>query len=258
LTAPVLYEELGTIARVTLNRPDALNSFTAEVGSAVRAAFERVGAADHLRAAVFTGAGRGFSAGADLKQGFPSPEATLAQLEEHFAPAIETMLALPKPIVAAVEGFATGIGASFALASDIVLLGKSAFLQVPFARIGLVPDGGMCWQLAARLGPRVAFELAMSGERVPAERCVALGLANRVVPDGEVCTHAEAFARELASAAPLALAGTKRLLGQAAALGLAGTMSAEAKEQAKCIASSDFREGVRSFIEKRPPKFTGR
>jgi 2-(1,2-epoxy-1,2-dihydrophenyl)acetyl-CoA isomerase len=168
------------------------------------------------------------------------------------------MLALPKPIIAAVEGFATGIGASFALASDIVLLGKSAFLQVPFARIGLVPDGGMCWQLATRLGPRVAFELAMSGERVPAERCVALGLANRVVPDGEVCAHAEALARELALAAPLALAGTKRLLGQAAALGLAGTMSAEAKEQAKCIASGDFREGVRSFIEKRAPKFSGR
>jgi 2-(1,2-epoxy-1,2-dihydrophenyl)acetyl-CoA isomerase len=258
VSAAILYEEIGTIARVTLNRPDALNSFTAELGTAIREAFERVGAAEQVRAVVFTAAGRGFSAGAELKQGFPSPEETLAQLEEHYAPAIATMLALPKPIVAAVEGFATGIGASFALASDIVLLGKSAFLQVPFARIGLVPDGGMCWQLATRLGPRVAFELAMSGERVPAERCVALGLANRVVPDGEVCAHAEKFARELAMAAPLALAGTKRLLGQAAALGLAGTMSAEAKEQAKCIASADFREGVRSFIEKRAPKFTGR
>jgi 2-(1,2-epoxy-1,2-dihydrophenyl)acetyl-CoA isomerase len=258
LSDPVLYAVAKNVASITLNRPDALNSFTKPFGNAVRMALTRAAEDFTVRAVVLAANGRGFSAGAELKGKFPSSAETLSQLEEEYAPGISLIGTMPKPVIVAVEGFAAGIGASYVLACDIVLLGASAFLQVPFSKIGLVPDGGMCWQLATRLGHRLAFEIAMLGERLSAERCVQLGLANRVVPDGMAFAHAEEIAEQLASAAPLALAGTKQLLRNAAGLGLDATMQAEAVRQAACIDSGDFREGVQAFVEKRVPRFTGR
>jgi 2-(1,2-epoxy-1,2-dihydrophenyl)acetyl-CoA isomerase len=258
MSESVLYSLQNSVASITLNRPGELNSFTKPFGHAIRLALARAAEDAAVRAVVLSANGRGFSAGAELKGEFPSSEETLAQLEEEYAPGVRLISGMPKPVIAAVEGFATGIGASYVLACDIVLLGESAFLQVPFSKIGLVPDGGMCWQLATRLGHRLAFEIAMSGERLSADRCVHLGLANRVVPDGMTFAHAEELADRLAAAAPLALAGTKRLLREAAGLGLDATMSAEAVQQAKCIDSADFREGVQAFVEKRPPRFAGR
>ena len=257
MTDIVRYEERGPIAIITLNRPQSLNSFTSELGQAILGAFAQAGRAAAVRAVVFTGAGRGFSAGAELKGGFPEPATTIAQLEEDYSPGVAAIASLPKPVIAAVNGFATGIGASFALACDMVFLAETAFLQVPFARIGLVPDGGMSWQLASRLGPRLAFELAMSGERIPASRCVELGLANRTVPDGELLHVACAAAETLSHCAPLAMAGTKRLLRKAVDLGFEATLHEEAIEQGRCVGSHDFREGVQAFIDKRKPRFTG-
>ncbi|MGB8327304.1 MAG: enoyl-CoA hydratase-related protein [Steroidobacteraceae bacterium] len=254
----VLYEERGAIAVITLNRPQSLNAVTGELANAIERAFERAAAGAAVRAVVFAAAGRGFSAGAELKGDIPSVDDAIQQLEKKFNPAIRAITLLPKPVVAAVSGFATGIGTSFALACDMVLLGEQAFLQVPFARIGLVPDGGMCWHLATRLGPRHAFELAMTGERIAATRCVELGLANRAVPDDRLLAEACAVAEKLAECAPLAAAGTKRLLLRAIDLGLEGTMREEAVEQRRCLGSGDFREGVRAFMAKRAPRFSGK
>jgi 2-(1,2-epoxy-1,2-dihydrophenyl)acetyl-CoA isomerase len=253
----VLYEERGAVALITLNRPAALNTFNEGFGHEILKSLDRAQTSAAVRAVVLTGAGRGFSAGAELKPPFPSVATMVARLEEEYAPGILAIAAMPKPVIAAVNGFATGIGASYALACDLLLIEASAFLQSPFARIGLVPDGGLCWQLATRLGPRLAFELACSGERVAAQRCVELGLANRMVADGKVVEEALAMAEKLAEAAPLALAGTKRLLRSAAELGLAATLREETLEQAQRLASADFSEGVAAFLEKRKPKFSG-
>jgi len=207
---------------------------------------------------VLTGAGRGFSAGADLNVLPPAGVEVAAMLENEFGPGILAIAELPKPVIAAVNGFASGIGAAYALACDMVVMGEKAFMQLPFARIGLVPDGGLTWQFAQRMGPRLAFEFALSGERIPAARCIELGLANKAVPDESLLDEACALAERLAAAAPLALAGTKQLLRRAPSLDLAAAIRAEAEIQKDCIDSEDFREGVRAFFEKRAAKFSGR
>ena len=254
----VLYEERGRVAVITWNRPDALNTFTREMRLGIVDALKKCADADHIRAVVLTGAGRGFSAGADLNGLPPAGVEVAAMLEKEFGPGILAIAELPKPVIAAVNGFASGIGAGYVLACDMVVMGEQAFLQLPFAKIGLVPDGGLTWQFAERIGPKLAFELALSGDRIPAARCIELGLANKAVPDAEILNEACALAERLADAAPIALAGTKRLLRRAPSLDLAGAIREEGSIQKDCIDSDDFREGVKAFFDKRAPRFSGR
>lgn len=256
----VLYDIEANVATVTLNRPDALNAFDDSLRVGVLQALQKAAADSAVRAVVLTGAGRAFSAGADLRStgsGENLGAKVEWQLREEFNPGVLAIAQMPKPVVAAVPGFATGIGLGYALACDVVVMGRTAFFQVPFARIGLVPDGGVTWQITQALGPRVAFEVALSGEKIPAERCVQLGLANRLVDDDQVLTAATAWARQLAQAAPLALAGLKRNVRRATTADLASTLSDEISAQVVCLDSTDFREGVKAFFEKRGARFTG-
>jgi 2-(1,2-epoxy-1,2-dihydrophenyl)acetyl-CoA isomerase len=255
----VLYEQRGAVALITLNRPQNLNSFNNALRVALQGAVARAADDESVRAVVLTGAGRGFSAGADLAAGeMPNGTIVVKILEDEYGPTILRLANMPKITIAAVNGFAAGIGVGFALACDLVVMGEGGFLQVPFNRIGLVPDGGVCWQLVERLGHHRALEFALEAERVPASRCVELGLANRAVPDDQVHTAAVEWAARIAASAPIAARLAKRVMREAATTTLAATISLEAHAQSHCIESEDFREGVQAFLQKRPAKFVGR
>jgi 2-(1,2-epoxy-1,2-dihydrophenyl)acetyl-CoA isomerase len=246
----VMYEIEGAIARITLNRPDALNAFDTRLRSQMTAAFERAAVDQAVRAIVLTGAGRAFSSGTDLKAGMKDGAEIQRQLLEEYAPSVNAIVSISKPVIAAVEGFVAGVGCAHVLASDLVVMAEDAFLLLPFSSIALIPDGGLTWLLERRLGHRIAF--------VSAARCRELGLVNRVVPKGMAVATADEWAQRLASGAPLALAHTKRLLREGASLDLRQAQRREAEAQSQCIDSEDFREGVRAFFAKRTPEFTGR
>ncbi len=193
----------GAVARIELNRPDKMNAWDRQLGLDLRAAVERVRDDDAVRAVLLTGAGRGFSSGADLSAGFePTPEGhpdVHTALVDRYHPIIVGLRELPKPVVAAVHGPAVGIGCSLALAADLVLAAESAYFLLAFVNIGLVPDGGSSAFIPARVGFARATELAMLGERLPASKALAWGLINAVHPDDELAAAADALAARLAA-----------------------------------------------------------
>jgi 2-(1,2-epoxy-1,2-dihydrophenyl)acetyl-CoA isomerase len=257
----VALERRGGVLRVVLDRAASLNAFDARLAADLRDALAVAAGDDAVRAVVLTGAGRAFSSGADLKAGFeqdPAGHPDLGTaLRERYHPVIAGIRELPKPVVAAVNGPAVGIGCSLALACDLVLTAESAYFLLAFVNIGLAPDGGASLLIPARAGHARAAELAMLGERLPAARALEWGLVNRVVPDAELAAEADALAERLAAGPTLAYAAIKRQLNRSAFAGLAGQLELEAEVQEELAASADFREGVRAFTERRPAEFRG-
>ena len=252
----------GPAARILLNRPEALNAWNERFGLDLRDGVERVAGDDSIRALLITGAGRGFSSGADLKEQRGSPDGGLpdlsARLKEVYHPIITALREMPKPVVAAVNGPAVGIGCSLALAADLIVAAESAYFLLAFVNIGLVPDGGSTAFLPARIGYGRAAEMAMLGERVPAAQALDWGLVNRVVPDDELEAEASGLLEKLANGPTRSYAGSKRLLNRRMYADLAGQLDAEAEAQREQGRSPDFIEGVMAFVEKRAPDFTGR
>ena len=257
MTNSVLYETEGAIAVITLNRPAALNSFDTEMRTGLAAATARARDDTGIRAVILTGAGRAFSAGADLKAGFKTGADVERIVNEEYAPSLLDITEMEKPVISAVNGFAAGIGLSYALACDLSVMGENAFLLCPFSAIGLIPDGGSTWLLTHTTGYKNAYEMAVENDRMPAARCRDLGLVNKVVADGELMDTAREWAGRLAGKAPLALARTKKMMRRTSTLSYAEAISAEAALQRLCFDSADCKEGVTAFLEKREPRFTG-
>lgn len=253
----VRYDRHDAIALITINRPDAMNSFNTELRRDLLAAFQLAAGDKSVRVVVLTGEGRSFSAGADLKASLSTDRTVEQQLQEEYRPVLECIMTMDQPVIAAVGGSAAGIGLSYALACDLMIMGDNAFLLSPFTTISLLPDGGLNWLLVHQLGYRRAFQLSVESERINAAKCVELGLANKAVPGDDLLDEALAWARSLAKRAPLSLAATKKAMRHATANDWASTFDVEAPLQLELRNSQDCVEGVTAFFEKRDAVFRG-
>jgi 2-(1,2-epoxy-1,2-dihydrophenyl)acetyl-CoA isomerase len=262
MSGEISVEQRSGVAWLTLNRPDSLNSLDAALKEALLAALGTAAEDPEVRAVALTGSGRGFCVGQDLRElsgvyrAGGSPDFA-GVLERHYAPTIRLLAGMPKPTVAVVNGVAVGAGVSLALACDLRLASSATRFRLAFEGIALIPDAGATWHLPRLVGLSRALEMAMLGDWVDAGEALRIGLVNRVFPTEELAARAEEVLTALASGPTLALARTKALLRSNLQADLDGALAAEAEAQAAAGRSSDHREGVTAFLEKRPPKFQG-
>ncbi|MBN9487589.1 MAG: 2-(1,2-epoxy-1,2-dihydrophenyl)acetyl-CoA isomerase [Alphaproteobacteria bacterium] len=249
------------LATLTLNAPDKLNAVSRKMVAELKECWEGLANDASVRAVLLTGAGRGFCAGADLAD--PDRESGAvadsgAALDKFFNPVIRTMRAMPKPIVAAVNGVAAGVGMSFAMAADIAIAAKSASFLQAFARIGLLPDGGSTWFLPRLVGDARARALAMLAPQISAEQAKQWGLIWDVAEDADLMKVATEVARRLADGPTLSLARIKEAMNRAATQPLSAQLDVERDFQRELGKSADFKEGVAAFLAKRKPTFKGK
>ncbi|MDL5513074.1 enoyl-CoA hydratase-related protein [Arenibacter sp. M-2] len=256
----VLFEKESDIGIITLNRPSRYNAVTDDVVQGITQAMNLIRKDDDIRAVVITGAGKGFCAGADMAVfGQITPEEGRAYITSTYQPLMRTLFTLRKPIIGAINGTAAGVGASLALACDLRVMSESSALLYAFINIGLGPDGGGSWLLARQVGYSKALQIAVEGKKIMAKECLDLGLTNKLVQgDSDLLKTAKAWAHELAKRPTLALGVTKEDMFYAMGHDLYDTIAYEAEKQVATFGSSDFKEGVNAFLEKRPAKFTGK
>jgi 2-(1,2-epoxy-1,2-dihydrophenyl)acetyl-CoA isomerase len=247
------------IARITLNRPDRLNSFTAQMHQELRKALIEAGGA---RVVVLTGAGRGFCAGQDLNERAVAsgdhPVDLGMTVETGWNPLIKTLTSMPQPVIAQVNGVAAGAGANIAFACDIVVAAHSAKFIQSFSTIGLIPDSGGTWILPRLAGQARAMGLALTGEPLPAEQAAEWGLIWKCVDDQSLGDEVDAIAKKLASLPPLGLAAIKAIIRSTWSRTLDQELHLQRDEMRRLGFTEDYREGVAAFLEKRPAKFVGR
>ena len=247
----------GGVLTITLNRPDVLNAFTAELHKQLVGAFKEAREPE-VRAVVVTGAGRGFCVGQDLNEFGEAAKDIAGRLRANYHPTIRAVRGLEKPVLAAVNGPAAGAGLSFACACDVRLAAESATFVPAFINIGLVPDMGGTFFVTRLLGPARAFEWMTSGRRLSAGEALEWGLVSEVVPDGRLAERAAEWAAELAAMPTRGVALSKRLFDNAPTATLEEQLELEAQLQAAATRTEDFREGVDAFLQKREPEFKGR
>ena len=263
--ATVLFEARASVALVTLNRPQALNSFTRQMHEELRAALDRIAGDKGIRAAVITGAGRGFCAGADLAEFDVSPGPNRVEradpgpvIDKLFNPTVRKLMELRVPTIAAVNGVAAGAGASLAMTCDLAVAASSAVFIQAFSRIGLIPDAGGSWFLVKKLGLARAMGCAMLGDKVGAQDAKEWGMIWDVAPEGQDCVEAALkLAERLATLPTTALVQARKLLRAAATNDLDRQLDLERDTQSALGRTHDYLEGVTAFLEKRPAQFKG-
>lgn len=258
----IQFEVVGGVARLTLNRPDRLNSFTVRMHEEVAQALASVASDQGARVLVLTGAGRGFCAGQDLSDRAVAPGGESvdlgASVEKYYAPLIRQLSTLEKPVIAAVNGVAAGAGANIALACDIVIAARSAKFIQSFANIGLIPDSGGTWILPRLIGQARALGLALTGEPLPAERAEQWGMILKCVDDDALAAEVDKMAARFAAGPTRGLARTKQLIRGASHFTLEDELDRERDAMRELGYSEDYREGVAAFMEKRKPTFVGK
>lgn len=257
----IIFEIKDGVARLTLNRPDRLNSFTVKMHGEVAAALAEVETNKAARVLVLTGAGRGFCAGQDLNDRAVAPGAEPVDLghsvENYYSPLIKRLSGLRMPVICAVNGVAAGAGANIALACDIVIAARSAKFIESFANIGLIPDSGGTWHLAKHVGQARALGMALTGEPIPAETAANWGLIWRCVDDDKLGEEVDTLATKFAAGPTRGLAATKASIRAAWMKDLHAELDIERDLMRELGRSHDYLEGVAAFMEKRKPKFTG-
>jgi 2-(1,2-epoxy-1,2-dihydrophenyl)acetyl-CoA isomerase len=247
----------GAVLTITLNRPDVLNAFTAEMHRQLVGAFKEA-RADDVRAVVIIGAGRGFCVGQDLNEFGEAARDIAGRLRGNYHPTIRAVRELEKPVIAAVNGPAAGAGLSFACACDLRVAAEGATFVPAFINIGLVPDMGGTFFVTRLLGSARAFEWMTSGRRLSAQEALDWGLVSEVVPDDRLAGRAAEWAAQLAAMPTRGIGMSKRLFDSADRVPLEEQLEREAQLQAAATQTDDFREGVNAFLEKREPRFEGR
>lgn len=256
----VLVERHDAVAVVSLNRPDKLNSFDGALRRELLRAVREVNDDDSIRVVILTGAGRAFSAGADLTD-MPEDRSNWRvedDLNGEYKPSLMEIYQAPKPWISAINGPCAGIGSAFGMVCDLTVMAEDAFIYQAFAAIGLVPDGGATWHLARSLGRKRAYEVIATGEKITARKCLEWGLCNRVVPSDKLLEETLAWAQEIAGKAPLSMRFAKQALNAAMEASVGETISNEAKLQHICFNSEDATEGAVAFMQKRAPHWKGR
>ena len=256
----VLVERHGSVAVVSLNRPDKLNSFDGALRRELLQAVREVNDDESVRVVVLTGAGRAFCAGADLAD-MPEDKTNFRvedQLNGEYKPILMEIHEATKPWISAINGACAGIGSAFGMVCDLTVMAEDAYMYQAFAAISLVPDGGATWHLVRTLGRKRAYEVIVTGEKIRAEKCLQWGLCNRVVPAASLLQDTLAWANEIAGKAPLSLRYAKQAVNAAIEESVSDTISGEAKLQHICITSKDAQEGVIAFMQKRAPEWQGR
>jgi 2-(1,2-epoxy-1,2-dihydrophenyl)acetyl-CoA isomerase len=258
----IQFEVAAGVARLTLNRPERLNSFNVAMHTEVRDVLAGLAHDSNARVLVITGAGRGFCAGQDLGDRAVAPGAQSADLgesiEKYYIPLVLALRRLPMPVIASVNGVAAGAGANIALACDLVVAARSASFIQAFSKLGLIPDSGGTWFLPRLVGQARALGLALLGEKLSAEQAADWGLIWKCVDDAQLAAVVDALARQLADAAPLGLARTKQAMYEGLGRTLEQQLDIERDYQRELGRTADYAEGVAAFAEKRPPRFSGR